>query len=101
MEHDCTHCPGYVALASSGLYDDSMARKMENTVHDALMGAAGTVREREEWLEEQRALRDREIYAAHVAGYSLGEIAEVTELAKSTVALIVKMETARRTPAVT
>jgi DNA-binding NarL/FixJ family response regulator len=82
--------------ASSVLYDDAMVRKMETEIQAGLEHAAETVREREEWLEEQRLERDRVIWEASRAGYSLGEIAAVTELAKSTVALVVKMETLRR-----
>lgn len=70
---------------------------MEEETHDTLKLAAETVRVREEWLEEKRSERDRLIYETSLEGYSLGEIAEVTELAKSTVALIVKIQTALRT----
>lgn len=65
---------------------------------DALRAAAQTVRVREEWLEDKRAERDALIYEASQDGYSLGEIAEVTELAKSTVALAVKIQNAMRGP---
>lgn len=83
-------------LASSVLYDRCMAREMDSKTRVALGTAAQTVREREEWLEEMRAERDQAIYAASLDGYTLGEIAQATELAKSTVALVVKMETLRR-----
>ena len=69
---------------------------MEEEVHDSLKLAADTVRVREEWLEDKRSERDALIYEANMAGYSFGEIAEVTELAKSTVALVVKIQTALR-----
>lgn len=70
---------------------------MEEETYDVLKLAAETVRVREEWLEEKRSERDRLIYETSLEGYSLGEIADVTELAKSTVALIVKIQTALRT----
>lgn len=83
---------------SSGLYSVPMnARRMEEAVTDSLRLAADTVRVREEWLEEKRSERDAIIYGASQDGYSFGEIAEVTELARSTVALIVKLQTALRT----
>jgi hypothetical protein len=69
---------------------------MDEDTHDALKLAADTVRIREEWLEDKRSERDSLIYEANAAGYSFGEIAEVTELAKSTVALVVKIQSALR-----
>lgn len=70
---------------------------MDEEIAEGLKLVADTVRVREEWLEEKRQERDALIYEASVAGYSFGEIAEVTELAKSTVALVVKIQTAMRT----
>jgi DNA-binding NarL/FixJ family response regulator len=71
-------------------------RAMEEEVHDGLKLAADTVRIREEWLEDKRSERDQLIYEANQAGYSFGEIAEVTELAKSTVALVCRIQSAMR-----
>lgn len=71
-------------------------RAMDEEVADGLKLAADTVRIREEWLEDKRSERDTLIYEANQAGYSFGEIADVTELAKSTVALIVRIQTALR-----
>lgn len=69
---------------------------MEQETYDALKLAADTVRIREQWLDDKRQERDALIFDAQAEGYSLGELAEVTELSKSAVALIVKMQAALR-----
>lgn len=71
---------------------------MDVDTYRALEDAADAVRSFEESLEDERLKRDRVIWESSQQGYSLGEIAHVTELAKSTVALVVKMENLRRMP---
>lgn len=84
-------------IASRALYDGGM-----NLVEGAeqarieLAAAADTVRVREAWLETARAARDVLIYDMSHAGYSLSQIAEICELSKSMVALVVKLQDAMR-----
>lgn len=81
-------------VASSALYDGLM--RWDEDTKKQLVEAAASVRSVEEDLEAQRVERDAEIWRAAQEGYSLGDIAEVTGLAKSTIALIVKIEGVRQ-----
>jgi len=83
-------------IAHNTLYSRGMGSEEQEQADLEMREAADTVRTRELWLDESRARRDVMIYDLTKTGRSLQEVADLCQLSKSAISMVVRIQEAMR-----